>query len=100
MRIIIFQIAAEVSAPLAKTEDIVLIGGTDQLSAEVTKLVSQIPPSVQALTGVDLTKVHLHKFQFFFYFSNKYTKKDLDKYFKKHFNDGRRMTMLFECCIL
>lgn len=52
------QIAAEISAPLAKTEDIILIGGSDQVSSEVTKLVSQIPPTVQALTGVDLTKVN------------------------------------------
>ncbi|GFS38435.1 hypothetical protein TNIN_78461 [Trichonephila inaurata madagascariensis] len=51
------KIAAEISAPLAKTEDIILIGGTDQVTTEVTKLVSQIPPSVQALTGVDLSKV-------------------------------------------
>ncbi|GFV86957.1 hypothetical protein TNCV_2199081 [Trichonephila clavipes] len=53
------KIAAEISAPLAKTEDIILIGGTDQVTTEVTKLVSQIPPSVQALTGVDLSKSSL-----------------------------------------
>ena len=33
---IIFQIAAEVSAPLAKTDEIVLIGGQDRTTAEVS----------------------------------------------------------------
>ncbi|KAG8222603.1 hypothetical protein J437_LFUL002596 [Ladona fulva] len=51
------KIAAEVSAPLAKTEEIVLLGGDDHLTSEVNRLVGQIPPAVQALTGVDLSKV-------------------------------------------
>lgn len=51
------KIAAEVSAPLAKTEEIVMVSGDDRTVAEVTKLVSQIPPTVQALTGIDLTKM-------------------------------------------
>merc|ERR1719281_2310617 len=49
------QIAAEVSAPLAKTDEIVLIGGSDRTTAEVSKLVGTLPPAVSALTGVDLT---------------------------------------------
>ena len=53
------KIAAEVAAPLAKTEQIVMIndGGSNSVSTEVTKLVGQLPPAVQALTGVDLSKV-------------------------------------------
>ncbi|XP_063930037.1 flotillin-2 [Zophobas morio] len=51
------KIAAEVSAPLAKTEEIVLIGGPDATTAEITRLVGQIPPAVNALTGVNLSKV-------------------------------------------
>ncbi|GJQ78197.1 putative prohibitin homologues [Trypoxylus dichotomus] len=51
------KIAAEVSAPLAKTEEIVLIGGSDNTTAEISRLVGQIPPAVNALTGVDLSKV-------------------------------------------
>lgn len=51
------KIAAEVSAPLAKTDEIVLLGGSDATTGEITRLVSQIPPAVQALTGVDLSKV-------------------------------------------
>lgn len=49
------QIAAEVSAPLAKTDEIVLIGGADRTTQEVNKLIGTLPPAVQALTGVDLT---------------------------------------------
>merc|ERR1719327_2205555 len=49
------QIAAEVSAPLAKTDEIVMIGGQDRTTSEVSKLVGTLPPAVQALTGVDIT---------------------------------------------
>lgn len=51
------KIAAEVAAPLAKTDEIVLNGYDDQLTCGVTKLVSQLPPAVHALTGVDVSKV-------------------------------------------
>ncbi|XP_067931673.1 flotillin-2a-like [Watersipora subatra] len=50
------KIAAEVSAPLARVDEIVLVGD-DRTTSEVSKLVSQLPPAVQALTGVDLSKV-------------------------------------------
>merc|ERR1719328_320870 len=49
------QIAAEVAAPLAKTEEIVLLGGADKTTSEVNKLLGQLPPAVSALTGVDVT---------------------------------------------
>merc|ERR1712168_233227 len=49
------QIAAEVSAPLAKTDEIVLLGGSDNTTHEVNKLMGTLPPAIQALTGVDLT---------------------------------------------
>lgn len=58
----VFQIAAEIAAPLAKTDEIVLIGGDDKITGEVTKLLSQLPPSVQAITGVDLNKVNIGSF--------------------------------------
>ncbi|UYV63515.1 FLOT2 [Cordylochernes scorpioides] len=51
------KIAAEVAAPLGKTDEIVLVGGSDGVTSDVTRLVSQIPPAVHALTGVDLSKV-------------------------------------------
>lgn len=50
------KIAAEVSAPLSKTDEIVMVGD-DRTTSEVSKLVSQLPPAVQALTGVDLSKI-------------------------------------------
>merc|ERR1712198_69156 len=48
-------IAAEVAAPLARTDEIVLIGGNNNTTSEINKLVSQLPPAVSALTGVDLS---------------------------------------------
>merc|ERR1711963_94018 len=49
------SIAAEVAAPLAKTDEIVLIGGSNNTTNEINKLVGTLPPAVQALTGVDIT---------------------------------------------
>jgi len=49
------QIAAEVAAPLAKTDEIVLLGGADKTTCEVNKLLGQLPPAIAALTGVDVT---------------------------------------------
>lgn len=51
------KIAAEISAPLAKTEEIVLIGGSDQCTGDVARLVGQLPPAIGALTGVDVSRV-------------------------------------------
>ncbi|XP_044738158.1 flotillin-2 isoform X2 [Chrysoperla carnea] len=51
------KIAAEVAAPLAKTEEIVIIGGPDGITADANRLMGQLPPAVQALTGVDISKV-------------------------------------------
>lgn len=51
------KIAAEVSAPLAKTDEIVLIGGSDQFTGDVTRLAGQLPPAIGALTGVDVSRV-------------------------------------------
>ena len=52
------KVAAEVAAPLAKTDQIVIVGdGSSGVTNEVSKLVSQLPPAVQALTGVDLSGV-------------------------------------------
>merc|ERR1719266_1621065 len=49
------SIAAEVAAPLAKTDEIVLVGGNNRTTDEVSKLVGTLPPAIQALTGVDIT---------------------------------------------
>merc|ERR1711953_326071 len=49
------QIAAEVSAPLAKTDEIVMISGQDRTTQEVSKLCGTLPPAISALTGVDVS---------------------------------------------
>ena len=52
------SIAAEVAAPLAKTEEIVLIGGNNNTTNEINKLVGTLPPAIQ-VTGVrSLTAAH------------------------------------------
>ena len=38
-------------------DDIVLLGGANHTTTEVTKLMSQLPTAVKALTGVDLSGV-------------------------------------------
>lgn len=51
--------AAEASAPLSKTGEIVMMSDdrpSAGLSGELTRLLGQLPPSVNALTGVDLSK--------------------------------------------
>ena len=53
------KIAAEIAAPLGKTQEIVIINqdeGSGGVGSEVTKLIGTLPPAVQALTGVNLTK--------------------------------------------
>ena len=43
---------------MSKIDEIVMVSGNDgSMSSEVTKLLAQLPPSVQALTGLDITKV-------------------------------------------
>lgn len=51
------KVAAEVAAPLGKVDEIVLLGGDNRMTSEITKLISQLPPAVQAVTGVDLSGV-------------------------------------------
>jgi len=51
------KIAAQVAAPLAKTDQIVLLGGSGNSVDAITQMVSQIPPAIQALTGYNLTGV-------------------------------------------
>jgi len=51
------KVAAEVAAPLGKVDEIVMLGGDNRATSEITKLISQLPPAVQAITGVDLTGV-------------------------------------------
>ncbi|XP_053212715.1 flotillin-2-like isoform X1 [Panonychus citri] len=59
------KVAAEVAAPLAKTDEIVLLGGNNAITGSVSQLVSEIPSTVQALTGLDVKKSY-SLFQKFF----------------------------------
>ena len=51
------EIAKEVAQPLKKVDDIVLLGGSDKTTNEVSKLLGQLPPAVQALTGTDISGI-------------------------------------------
>ena len=42
---------------MAKTDSIVLLGD-DRTTSEISKLLCNLPPAIQALSGVDITKVH------------------------------------------
>ncbi|NXB88376.1 FLOT2 protein, partial [Vidua chalybeata] len=52
------EIAAKVSAPLSKVDEIVILNGEKgSTMSDVNRLLAEIPTSVRAITGVDLTKV-------------------------------------------
>lgn len=55
-----WQIASKVAAPLARTNEIVILSGEgSRVTGEVNRLLAELPVTVNALTGVDLTKVSL-----------------------------------------
>ena len=58
------EIAGKISEPLAKTEKMVIInsgngpgGGASKLTGDVTTIISQLPPVLEALTGVKFEKL-------------------------------------------
>ncbi|KFV52543.1 Flotillin-2, partial [Gavia stellata] len=52
------EIAAKVAAPLSKVDEIIILSGeSSNTTSEVNRLLAEIPASVRAITGVDLTKV-------------------------------------------
>lgn len=54
------EIAAKVAAPLSKVDEIVILSGENNTTtSEVNRLLAEIPASVRAITGVDLTKIPL-----------------------------------------
>ncbi|XP_032056802.1 flotillin-2 isoform X2 [Aythya fuligula] len=54
------EIAAKVAAPLSKVDEIVVLSGeSSSTTSEVNRLLAEIPASVRAITGVDLTKIPL-----------------------------------------
>jgi flotillin len=60
------EIATAISAPLAKTEKIVMInsgdgsGGASRLTRDVTDVVAQVPSVLEALTGLKLGDLASH----------------------------------------
>jgi flotillin len=56
------QVAAAVAGPLGRTERIVVVNtggndsgaGTSRITKDITKIISEVPATVEALTGVDL----------------------------------------------
>ncbi|XP_041919369.1 flotillin-2b isoform X2 [Alosa pseudoharengus] len=56
------KIAAKVAAPLARTNEIIILSGENsRVTGEVNRLLAELPVSVNALTGVDLTQIPLLK---------------------------------------
>uniref|UniRef100_A0A3P8VA29 Flotillin n=1 Tax=Cynoglossus semilaevis TaxID=244447 RepID=A0A3P8VA29_CYNSE len=54
------KIAGKVSAPLSRTNEIVILSGEgNRVTGEVNRLLAELPVSVNALTGVDLSKIPL-----------------------------------------
>ena len=51
------EISGQIAAPLAKTEEIVMLSGSSNLAGELNKLVGQVPPAIQAMTGVDISQI-------------------------------------------
>lgn len=59
------QIAGKVAAPLAKTSEIVILSGEgNKVTGEVSRLLAELPVTVNALTGVDLSKVRMDGIRF------------------------------------
>jgi len=58
------EIAGKVSEPLSKTEKIVIVnsgggpgGGASKVTADITQIISQLPPIIESLTGIQLEKL-------------------------------------------
>jgi len=54
------KLAAEVAAPLSKVDEIVIVGGGGGMGAggmvdETTKLLAELPQTVKAVTGYDIS---------------------------------------------
>jgi flotillin len=52
------KIAAQVAAPLAKTDEIVILNNNGNNATDaLTSLVAQLPPALHAITGIDISGV-------------------------------------------
>ncbi|KAG8288129.1 flotillin-2-like [Homalodisca vitripennis] len=48
------KITTQICLPLEKVKEIVIIGGSDNITSELSRLIGQIPPSLSALAGKEL----------------------------------------------
>ena len=61
-----YQIAAEVAAPLSQCKKIVMVSngkcdlGASKITGEILEIVANLPKSVEALTGIDISKVRIY----------------------------------------
>ena len=59
----VYQIAAEIAAPLASCDKIVMVSngegdvGAGRVTGEILDIVAKLPKAVESLTGVDISKV-------------------------------------------
>ena len=58
------EVAGKISEPLSKTERMVIInsgngtgGGASKITGDITQIISQLPPVLEALTGVRFEKL-------------------------------------------
>lgn len=57
------QIAAEIAAPLSNCQKIVMVSngksemGASKVTGEILDIVAKLPKAVEALTGIDISKV-------------------------------------------
>jgi flotillin len=57
------EIASAIAAPLAKTDKITIVStggetaGASKLTRDITDMIAQLPPTLQALSGVDLQEL-------------------------------------------
>jgi flotillin len=71
-----FQVAAEVAAPLSQAKKITMVSsgqgdiGAAKLTGEVLSIVSKVPEVVKNLTGVDISKVINRPLTYIYYKMN------------------------------
>lgn len=57
------KLAAEISAPMSRVDEIVLLSGESHLTSEITQMASQLPPALSAVSNCDIVKLVTQKLQ-------------------------------------
>lgn len=68
------RVAAEVTSPLQRTKNITIIDGGAKggLVSEIAQLIGSLPPTIQAITGVDITNVRFLNLSISYHISQEY----------------------------